>query len=84
MEDLNESVRVSIGIMLYDDVVGLTKQRGKSLRINLKKNTTKEVLLKVSVDKQVAHSRDVINPRHDYRVLYPDGTVECRQTEGKP
>ena len=75
VEDLDESVRVNIGIMLYDDVVGLKKQRGKGLRVSLKKNTTKDVLLKVSVDKHVAHSKDVINPRHEYRVLYPDGTV---------
>ena len=47
--------------MLYDDVVGLKKQRGKGLRVSLKKNATKDVLLKVSVDKHVAHSKDLIN-----------------------
>ena len=52
-------------------VFGLTL----GLCLRLKKNTTKDVLLKVSIDKHVAHSRDMINPRHEYRVLYPDGTV---------
>ena len=54
--------------------MGLKKQRGKGLRVRLKKNSAKDELLKVSVDKHVAHSKDLINPRHQYHALHPEGT----------
>lgn len=75
VEDLDESVRVNIGIMLYDESMGLKKQCAKGLHVTLKNNSTKDVLLKVSTDKHVAHSRDLIKPGYNYHILYPDGTI---------
>ena len=73
-EDVEEKVKINIGIMLFDGSE-LKKQRGKSLTLELPKNSTKDVLLKASIDKHVAHSRDMVNPNHKYEILYSDGII---------
>ncbi|RUA04597.1 MAG: hypothetical protein DSY43_06010 [Gammaproteobacteria bacterium] len=72
-ENLEETVKISIGIMLYDGYE-LRKQRGKNLMVNIKKAATKEDILKMSIDKHSAHSSDLINARLKYTLLYDDGS----------
>ena len=73
-EDVEEKVKINIGIMLFDGSE-LKKQRSKCLTLELPKNSTKDVLLKASIDKHVVHSRDMVNPNHTYEILYSNGII---------
>ena len=81
-ENLDESVNVNIGIMLYDGQK-LKCQRGKSLLVTLKKSAQAVELLNASLNKHKAHSKNLIKPNVKYVILYPDGSkvIKLKETD---
>lgn len=81
-ENLDESVNINVGIMLYDGQQ-LKCQRGKSLLVTLKKSAQAVDLLNVSLNKHKAHSKNLIKPNAKYVILYPDGSkvVKLKETD---
>lgn len=72
-DDTNTTVKVGVGIMLFDGQV-LKRQRGSNWDININKTANSQELLKASLHKHKAHSKNLINPNANYVLLYSDGT----------
>ena len=64
-EDLNDTVKINIGIMVPDSVQ-LRRVRGKSLTVKVPKNATAE--------RGKAHSKDIIKQEYNYVLPY-EGVV---------
>ena len=79
-EDLNETVKINVGIMLYDGQE-LKSQRGKSLLLSLKKSANTDDLLNAALNKHKAHSKNLIKPNAKYVMIYPDGSKVAKLKE---
>ena len=79
-EDLNETVKIHAGIMLYDGQE-LKSQHGKSLLLSLKKSVNTDDLLNAAQNKHKAHSKNLIKPNAMYVMLYPDGSKFAKLKE---
>ena len=72
-EDLSDTVKINIGIMVPDSGQ-LRRVQGKSLTVNVPKNATASMLLEAGAAKHKAHSNDIIKQEYNYVLLYEDCT----------
>ena len=82
-EDLNETVKVNVEIMLYDGHE-LKSQHGKSLLLSLKKSANTDDLLNTALNKHKAHSKNLIKPNAKYVMLYPNVLHKYKMECNKP